>query len=112
MKEQTRSELKRLPYTIGKVIGGLLAVIGFGAAVYVYTHRAASSFNDVSPFLAAGIAGLIIFLVCSWSLSKKARDNEGSEPAGKEKKRANALSWTILLILTAAFIAFVFIKAG
>lgn len=112
MKEQMRSELQRLPYTVGKVVGGFFAVIGFGTTVYIYTHRAALSFNDVLPFLAVGIAGLIVFLACSWFLLKKTRDNGGFEPAGREKKKANALSWIILLILAAAFIAFVFIKAG
>lgn len=112
MKEEMKSELQRLPYAIGKVIGGLFAVIGFGAAVYIYTHRAAPSLSDIASPVLAGIAGLIVFLVSSWLNARKSRDDGRSEHAGKAGKRANTFSWIVLLVLAALFVAFVLIKAG
>ncbi len=74
MKDQTRSELKQLPYMLGKLLGGFLAVIGFGAAVYVHTHGAGPSLICVLLYLLTGIAGLAIFIVSSRLLAKKAKD--------------------------------------
>ncbi len=106
MKEQMRSELRQLPYMLGKVLGGLMAVVGFGAAVYIYTHRPVMAPGAVLPYLLTGIAGLVIFRVSSWLFKRRARNIEDLQPTEKEKKKANAISWIILLALAAAFVIF------
>ena len=106
MKEQMGSELKQLPFMLGKVLGGLMAVIGFGAAVYIYTHGPAMAPGAVLPCLLTGIGGLIIFRISSWLSKRRAKDSEDLQPTEKEKKRTSAISWIILLVLAAAFVIF------
>lgn len=104
-----RSELRQLPFMLGKVTGGLMAVIGFGASVYMYTHRPAMTTGAILPYLLAGIGGLIIFRISSWLSATRTKDSEGLHPAESEKRKTSTLPWIILLTLAAAFVIFMLV---
>ena len=106
MKDRMGSEMKRLPYVLGKVLGGLMAVAGFGAAVYVYTHRIALPSADAMACLLVGIGGLVIFRFSSWLLMKRSGNDDGPTPGVNEKMKTSAIPWIILLVLAAAFVIF------
>jgi len=111
MKEQIKAEARQLPFTLGKLVGGLMAVIGFGGTVMVLTRRPDPSWSGVLPYAAAGIAGLAVFIVSSRLLAGRANKEGEAGPTAKDKAKTSAVSWIILLILAALFIAIVFIVA-
>jgi hypothetical protein len=111
MKEQLRSEARQLPFTLTKLVGGLMAVIGFGGAVVVLTRRPDPSSSGVLAWVLAGVIGLVLFLAASRCLARR-KEADGQEPTGKDRVKTSALSWTILLILAALFIAIVLILAA
>ncbi len=98
MKEGTRSELRQLPFTLGKLVGGILSVIGFGGLVYMLT-RPPKPAVSVLLFAVAGILGVALFAFCS-----KAMSGEKARGAAVLKKTSSILPWAILLILAAVFI--------
>jgi cobalamin biosynthesis protein CobD/CbiB len=110
MKEQLRSEARQLPWTLTKLVGGLAAVIGFGGAVVVLTRRPDPSWSGVLAWVIAGVIGLVLFLAASRSLARP-KVADGQEPTGKDRAKTSALSWTILFMLAALFIAIVLILA-
>ncbi len=111
MKERLRSEVKQLPWTLAKLLGGLISVIGFGGAVVVLTRRPDPSWGGVFAWVLAGVIGLVLFLAASRFLARR-EEAEGSEPGLKDRAKTSALSWTVLLILAALFLAIVLIVAA
>ena len=83
IKRQFTLELKQLPCMLGKLAGGLLAVIGFTKAVITGTRTAGATFADTLPAILAGCAGIIIFLIFSRLLAKRLSGNGPSLPATK-----------------------------
>lgn len=110
MKEQLRSEARQLPWMLAKLVGGLMAVIGLGGAVVVLTRRPDPSWDGLLAWVLAGVVGLALFLAASRCLARR-KGADGPEPTGKDRAKTSALSWTILFILAALFIAIVLIVA-
>jgi len=102
--QQLKSDLKQLPLTLGKLIGAVLAVIGLPWAINVATRRPDPAFADLGPWLALGIAGIVVFVCCS-RLAEKRREKR-AEPAlaAGEKTRVSLLSWILLLSVIAGLI--------
>ncbi|MDD3845391.1 MAG: hypothetical protein PHC90_03420 [Syntrophorhabdaceae bacterium] len=112
MKARLKSEAKQLHLIIGKLVGGITAVTGFGGAVAVLTRRPDPSWGAVLPWVSAGIIGLALFLAASRWLAKRAEDEDMPGPGGKDQAKTSALSWIILLVLVALFLAIVVIVAA
>lgn len=100
-RKQFRSDLRRLPLTLGKLCGAILAVIGFPWAIDVATTRTGPEWGQLAPGLALGSAGIFLFVLCSRLAAR--RLDPAAEPAltGVEKKRISMLSWLILCSLIA-----------
>ena len=111
MEERLRSEAKRLPWMLVKVVGGVMAVIGFGGAVAVLTRRPDPSWGGVLGWELAGVIGLVLFLAASRSLTAR-KEADSPEPTGKDRARTSALSWTVLLVLAALFVVIILILAA
>lgn len=111
-RQRIGPELKHLSYMLGKVFGGILAVIGFGAAVYISTHRTILASGNILPYVLAGLIGLAIFCVSSMLSSKYAKKIEKDGPETESKVKGSAVSWVILLALAAIFIVFVMFMKG
>ena len=63
LSSQVKSEIKQLPFMIGKVLGGIMAVIGFTAAVVIITRRADHAFGEILPSALFGCLGILIFVL-------------------------------------------------
>jgi hypothetical protein len=57
---QIKTEIRLLPFMLGKLAGGFMAVAGFTGAVIVITRRANSSWPDMLPYLLFGMSGVFI----------------------------------------------------
>jgi len=93
---QPGRELRRLPLMLGKLLGGMAAVIGFGMASWVATHGKG---GDVWPPLLAAVAGLAVFMVSARRLAKRAPSTGAPPLSPVEMKRASFLAWLLLLLI-------------
>jgi hypothetical protein len=109
LSSQFRSELKQLPFMIGKTLGGILAVIGFTAAVVQSTRRADASFTDILPSAFLGCMGILIFVLSSRLLATRLAENAAENPVPGKQPRTSMLSWAILLLLAALFLLWTYL---
>lgn len=111
MKDEMKSEVRQLPFMLGKVAGGLMAVIGFGGTVIALTRQQHSS-SGLMVYVLTGIVGLALFILSSRLMAAHSGKAGGTEVTTKTKARTSALSWIILLAIAVLFIAVVLIVAG
>jgi len=100
LAHQTKNELKQLPLMLGKLIGGLLAVGGLGATVWINTHGADPPLNTSWFSLLIGTGGIVIFVLSARRMI--VRSSTALTPV--ENKRMNLVAWLLLLLLTALFL--------
>lgn len=108
ISSQVKSEIKQLPYMIGKALGGIVAVIGFTMAVVIITRRTAPSFPDILPSALSGCLGIIIFVFSSRLLTRRLAENPPENAASGNRTRTSMLSWAILLLLAGIFLLVLF----
>lgn len=96
---------------IGKVMGGMMAVIGFTAAVVIITRRAAPSFADILPFALLGCLGVFVFVLSSRLQARRLAGNAAEIPDPGDRTRTSMLSWAILLLLAGCFLLFTYLFA-
>jgi len=112
MKDEVKSEVRQLPFMLGKVAGGLMAVIGFGGTVTVLTRQQHPSSSGLMVYVLTGIIGLALFVLSSRLMARHSGKADGTEATKKKRAKTSALSWTILLVIAVLFIAIVLIVAG
>jgi zinc transporter ZupT len=104
ISSQVKTEIKLLPFMIGKLLGGILAVIGFTAAVVIVTRRADYSFGDILPSALSGCLGVVLFVVSSRLLTRRLAEKPAENAGPDNRTRTSMLSWGILLLLAAIFL--------
>ena len=112
IKNQLCAEIKRLPLILGKLLGGMMAVVGLSGAVIILVRWPNPSWPDIMPYALAGISGLVVFILCGRAIEKKKKENPGSVPAAREKMIINVVAWAILIGLSAGFLLFVIIATN
>ena len=97
---QTKEELQHLPFMLGKLLGGIVAVIGFTGWVLHMTRHAGGAL----PWFLVGAAGITLFLLAARSRARRGacRAAATSSPAGN--RRTNLLAWGFLLLLAVIFL--------
>ena len=91
---------------LGKVAGGILAVIGFGGLVFISTRPPKPAVLSLALYAIAGIAGIAVFIVCTRIMSSRA-DNRVPETARTRTSGSKVLPWVILLALAAIVIVII-----
>lgn len=104
MKGNIRSEARQLPLILGKLIGGILAVIGFGGAVYISTRPPKPTAFSIISYGAVGIIGIAVFAICSRIMSSRFGANARYEAGKKGPSGLRILPWVILVVLAVIFI--------
>lgn len=104
---QTKTELRQLPLMLGKLIGGLTAVIGFTAAV-ISARKPGLILQDILPSFLLVCAGIIIFILSARALSRRLSSHavEVSQPVNSFPM--NKLSWDLLLLFAGIFLVCVY----
>jgi hypothetical protein len=106
---QAKAEIKQLPLLLAKLLGGIMAVIGFPAVVFIATRKVNPSLPDVLPCLFLGVLGVFIFAGSSRALAKRTSCMAVQTPATKDTLRISIIAWAILLLLSAIFLVSIFI---
>lgn len=109
IKEQIKSEIKHLLFTLSKLIGGTMAVIGFPGVIIIISRKSNPSYLDIMPYFILGIIGIFIFLLSSKLFEKRMNKNTDPVPTKKEKKHISIVSWIIFLIFIASCVLLTFI---
>ena len=104
IKNQMKSELKLLPFMLGKLIGGAMTVIGFPGVIIIITRKSNPAFSDILPYLLTGIFGIVIFLLSSRLLVKRMKEAADSAQAHQSKYRISMISWLIFSALAIIFL--------
>jgi hypothetical protein len=102
--DQAKSEIKQLPLMIGKVLGGILAVISFSATVVIVTRKVGHTLADVLPSTLMGGLGIIIFVLSSRLLTRRLSESQADTLKPDDLTRTSMLSWVILLLLATIFL--------
>jgi hypothetical protein len=111
MTGQIKSELKQLPFMIGKTLGGIMAVTGFTTAVVILTRRADPSIPEILPSALSGLLGIIVFMFSSTLQARRLAKNPTENSASGNPTRTSMLSWAILLLLGTIFLSFSYLIA-
>jgi hypothetical protein len=104
---QTKSELKQLPLTLSKLLGGIMAVVGLSAAVFLATRTPHPASGGLVLFALLGICGIAVFILSSRALAKRKTDDMSLSPDAKDSVRVSVLSWILLLAFVALFLVVV-----
>lgn len=102
---QTKAELRHLPLMLGKLAGGIAAVIGFTAAVVVVTRSPDWSAGDILPALMAGCVGGAVFVLSARALRRRLAGQGAGESLPAASGRTSLLSWGLLLLIAGIFLA-------
>jgi len=109
--KQTGSELKQLPLILAKLLGGIMAVIGLSAAIFLATRSPEPASGD--PVLSAllGVSGIAVFILSSKALVKRKADRQFQDLETRDKVRLSFLAWVLLLVFVALFLVIVLFLA-
>lgn len=108
---QVKSELRQLPYMLGKLLGSIVAIVGFTMAVLTITRNPDYLFKDLLFSLSIGGGGIFIFLVSSNLLNKRLTENKAQALIPDESKRTSMLSWGLLLLFVAIILLCTYLMA-
>ncbi|MGE4545509.1 MAG: hypothetical protein AB7D06_15525 [Pedobacter sp.] len=104
LKQQIAEDFKKLPLILGKLLGGIAAVLGFVTTIWVL-YRNPERSGDVILFpLLLGGAGVVIFVLTGRSLSGRST-GPAAKAEGRDKTRMNLLTWALFLLFAGIFLA-------
>ena len=109
LKNQIKAELKDLPFTLAKVIGGIMAVIGFTGVIIILTRKLNATYLDIIIYSILGIIGVSVFSLSSILFEKRRKKFTDFTLTAKEKRNISIISWLILVFFIGRFILITFI---
>lgn len=95
IKESVKQEIKQLPFTLGKLLGAVMAVIGIPAAIWIATRNPGASWQEVVPYALQGIFGILIFYVSSLLARHRLRALPPPVRNQTEKNGVSIVAWKI-----------------
>jgi len=101
IKESLKHEIKLLPFTLGKLLGAVMAVIGIPAAIWIATSNPGIPWQEVVPYALQGISGILIFYLSSVLARHRLRALPPPVRNHAERKRVSILAWNIFFGLIA-----------
>lgn len=109
IKDSLNQEIKQIPFTLGKLLGALMAVIGIPAVIWIATRNPRASWQDVAPYALQGIFGILIFYVSSILARHRLRALPPPIQNQKDKNRVSIVVWKIFFgLISLAFLAIYF----
>ena len=101
---QTRSEVRQLPFMLGKVFGGILAVVGVAGLVLIWTGKSGPLLTSLAPYFISVLLGFLLFLLCSRAMARGKTENSLQAMPVRNQLRVNIIAWSLLLLLVMVFL--------
>lgn len=109
---RTKSEIKQLPWMLGKLAGGILAVVGVAGLVLIWTGKSGSLLSSLVPYVISAVLGFLLFLLCSRPITRgKTGSSLPVTPVGNQV-RANIIAWSLLLLLALVFLLITYLMTS
>lgn len=98
---QTKEDLQHLPFMLGKLLGGIVAVIGFTGWVLHMTRHA----GGAPPWFLVGVAGITLFLLAARACARRGASRAAATSSSAGKRRTSLVAWGLLLLLAVILLA-------
>jgi hypothetical protein len=101
---RTKSEIKQLPWMLGKLVGGSLAVFGVAGLVLIWTGKTGSLLSSQVPYFFSAVLGFLLFLLCFRAMSRSRTESFLPVMPVRNQVRANIIAWSLLLLFVLVFL--------
>lgn len=102
--KQAKSEIKQLPFMLGKLVGGILVVIGVAGLVLIWTGNSGPLLSSLVPYLFSALLGILLFQLCSRTMARRLEESPRQAVPTREMLRVNIVAWSLLLLLVIVFL--------
>lgn len=109
IRNQTKAELRLLPFMLGKLVGGVMAVIGVAGLVIIETRKPEPLMSELLPCIGTAISGSIIFLLCSRMITRRQRAAATPVVSSRAVMRMDVIAWSLLLLLVSIVLLVTFL---
>lgn len=106
---RTKSEIKQLPRMLGKLAGGILAVIGVTGLVLILTGKSGSLLSSLVPYVVAAVLGFLLFILCSRAMARGKTESSLPVMPVANQVRANIIAWSLLLLFVLVFLVITYL---
>jgi len=106
---RTKSEIKLLPWMLGKLAGGILAVVGVAGLILIWTGKSGSLLSSLVPYVFSAVLGFLLFMLCSRALARSKTGRSHPVRAVPKQLRTNIITWSLLLLLVLVFLGITYL---
>ena len=101
---QAKSEIKQLPLMLGKLLGGILLVVGFAGLVLLWTGKSGPLLSSQVPYFFSALLGFLLFYLCSRTMARRMKESSLKTVPARDVLRVNIVTWSLLLLLVIVFL--------
>jgi|WetSurMetagenome_2_1015567.scaffolds.fasta_scaffold977157_1 hypothetical protein len=104
MFKQAKSEITQLPWMLGKLFGGIMAVVGVAGLVLIWTGKTGPLLSSLLPYFCSALLGFFLFLFCARAMARSEKEcSVETEPALKQR-RQSLVVWSLLFLFVLVFL--------
>lgn len=104
MFKQAKSEIKQLPWILGKLVGGIMAVVGFAGLVLIWTGRSGPLLSSLLPYVCSALLGFMLFLISAGAMARSKKNCSVVTEPVLTWGRQSLVAWSLLLLLVLVFL--------
>jgi len=101
---QTKSEIKQLPFMLGKLVGGIMVVVGVAGLVLIWTGKSGPLLSSLVPYFFSTLLGFLLFQLCSRTLARRVKKSPLQTVPARDVLQVNIVAWSLLLLLVLIFL--------
>lgn len=93
----------------GKLVGGILAVVGVAGLVLIWTGKTGSLLSLPVPYVFSAVLGFLLFLLCSRTMARSKAGSSLPVMPVPSQVRMNIIAWSLLLLLVLVFLVITYL---
>jgi hypothetical protein len=101
---QAKSEIKQLPFMLGKLLGGILLVVGVAGLVLIWTGKSGPLLSSLAPYFYSALLGFLLFYLCSRTMARRMKESSLQTVPARDVPRVSIVAWSLLLLLVIVFL--------
>lgn len=101
---QAKSEIKQLPFMLGKLVGGIMLVVGVAGLVLIWTGKSGPLLSSLVPYFFSAVLGILLFQFCSRTVARRMKESPLQTVPARDMLRVNIVAWSLLLLLVIVFL--------